>query len=187
MKCRKVKTLLAAYLYGDLKTRRKAGVDKHLGSCGSCAAELQRLREVVDLMPDEFVDFPGGEEWERFEEKALARALAAERLLSIREIAAPSWSWKRALTPAFAAAIIALASLAVFRGLIISDRAVAPPSGYGDVLLAPDDEGSENGLLFLAAVEQDEQTVEAALREIDEIEREIDSIVGFDLIKGGVS
>jgi anti-sigma factor RsiW len=43
--------LLPAYALGSLEADEVAAVERHLATCRRCAAEVDRLRRTVDLLP----------------------------------------------------------------------------------------------------------------------------------------
>lgn len=54
MDCKRMEELLALYLYDELSTEERAGVETHLTTCSTCstsAEELRRLRTALDARP----------------------------------------------------------------------------------------------------------------------------------------
>ncbi len=49
MKCSKVLSSMEAYLGGTISLRQKRSIDKHLGSCEKCRAELERCTKENSL------------------------------------------------------------------------------------------------------------------------------------------
>ena len=49
MKCRKVKKRLVDYIENELKDFEKKAIDDHLKICNKCSAELNGLKETIDL------------------------------------------------------------------------------------------------------------------------------------------
>lgn len=52
MECDKIKNLISDYSAGLLDGRQKVEVDQHLAACQSCAAELEKLYGVLNLVED---------------------------------------------------------------------------------------------------------------------------------------
>jgi anti-sigma factor RsiW len=82
MRCATVQTKLEGYLAGTLDGRTRDFLDRHLGSCASCQAEMAKARRVwQSLESDERLDpGPGFNRrvWARIDTTALP---AGERLL----------------------------------------------------------------------------------------------------------
>jgi anti-sigma factor RsiW len=112
MKCNKIKIMLSAYFDGELKPEEEKTVIEHLKSCGSCAGELEYLKQTRKLFA----------RTERIEPGPFFETRLFNRIEESREtIWSPLSHFRvlRRLIPAFAA--VAVIVLGVFiRGQFIS-------------------------------------------------------------------
>ncbi len=186
MRCKKIKMQLGVYLYGGLKESRRRKLEKHLNRCRECATELDQLKAVINLLPEERLEFPSADEWRAFNKRTLARAIAAERLLSDQRRAVPDWLYRKVLTPSFAAATVILICLFIFGDRFLPlDRSIVAEDAYVYSVGQSDAGEPGNWLAFYSALEADETSAAAVFDDIDRLEREMDSIVEGSVLEGG--
>jgi hypothetical protein len=130
IKCRKFRSRMIEDLYGELGPADKARLDRHIGACAECAAELGSLRATLKLMDLRQRPDPGQEFWDGYWDRLSRRilwesieegrrpSLATRIIHSVDSL--PRWSFQAA----GAAALL-------FIGILVGSRLVAPPSGTG--------------------------------------------------------
>lgn len=67
MKHKQVEKRLLLYLDGDLSTREKAAVQKHLAHCSSCKKDLEELFKIWKAETDRKCEYPSPFIWTRLE------------------------------------------------------------------------------------------------------------------------
>jgi len=117
MRCGRAQQWMAAAVDGELSSRRRHTLDRHLAGCASCQQEMvstERMLSAVAALPAE-VEVPA-----RLEQATLRRV----RLLAAEEAERrPSW-WQAVRLPMFAVATMAVLALAV--GIV---RETGAPTG----------------------------------------------------------
>jgi len=77
---------LSAYADGQLAAGEQARVERHVGACDRCQAEIARLRRLTALLADALAT-PAEDRWQ-------ARARAKERIAALRRSGRPArWAW----------------------------------------------------------------------------------------------
>lgn len=61
MNCKRVESQLSAFLDGELPGVEMLEIRRHLGRCGACAAEVDSLRALKDLLGGALEPAPGSE------------------------------------------------------------------------------------------------------------------------------
>ena len=96
MNCDRARQLLHPYLDRELAAPERRGVEEHLHTCVTCAAESARLEEVIDTVK------AGGRH--RLPPRLPSRVRAALAADVLRRATGPSWWWLWQLAPPLAAA-----------------------------------------------------------------------------------
>jgi anti-sigma factor RsiW len=114
--CDRARQLLHPYLDRELAAPERRGVEEHLHTCVTCAAESARLEEVIDTVK------AGGRH--RLPPRLPSRVRAALAADVLRRATGPSWWWLWQLAPPLAAAAFGFwIALTFFAGW--SEREVA--------------------------------------------------------------
>lgn len=103
--CRWFLVELPGYLTGELLPSEASRVGAHLEECGRCRADLERFRELDDLLV-EVLEVPPSTPTFR---ESFFRRLAAESAAAEHGRFRSRWFWSPALVPVAAAALVALA------------------------------------------------------------------------------
>ena len=107
---------LSAYADGQLAAGEQARVERHVGACDRCRAELAGLRQLASVLADA-LGAPAEDRWH-------ARARAKERIAALRRDGRPArWAWgefPESALPVLGGALLVLLALAetvTFSGL----------------------------------------------------------------------
>jgi anti-sigma factor RsiW len=99
---------LSAYVDGQLAAGEQARVERHVGACDRCQAELARLRRLAALLTDALAT-PAEDRWQ-------ARVRARERIAAFRHAGrSPRWAWWElpdSALPVLGGALLVLLALA---------------------------------------------------------------------------
>ncbi len=118
-KCKKCRSLLLEYFYGELDAPKKKFFDEHLSVCEKCRSRFTEMETVLRFTKKRIRPEPPEEFWDSYEERLTRRIETEEALKVDRESiwrslarrfdAAPKWTYQ-------AAAAIALIVIGVFIG-----------------------------------------------------------------------
>jgi anti-sigma-K factor RskA len=169
---------VAAYVLGALEPSEAAELERHIGGCADCRAELRWLRPAVDLLPEkvERVEAPAGLRAKIVDQvRAEPGAVAAEPQ---RQAPLARDRWFRGWRPVAAVAVVALMLAAVAGyavrggdsggGGAITVAAGKPPAVTAKLVMEGD-----SGTLRLANVDSmpEDRVLEAWVQRDGEVER----------------
>lgn len=120
MNCKKVLSRLHAYVDGEMPARLMSEMEEHLGACPSCRSQVERIRQMDNLLDSVSVPpLPQG-----FSARVMAEA--RKRALPVpgkRPLMGPDWMplrWFADLTVPMRLAACAMVLLACFLGMFMS-------------------------------------------------------------------
>jgi hypothetical protein len=118
-KCKKCRSLLLEYFYGELDAPKKKFFDEHLSGCEKCKSRFAEMEEVLQFTDKRVRPEPPEEFWDSYEER-LTKRIETEEVSTVSQEsfwrkmgrhfdAAPKWTYQ-------AAAAVALIVIGIYIG-----------------------------------------------------------------------